>query len=124
VTLKVLKKAIAGGGDPVSALGGFMVDIKNGIFGTVALEKTDFQAVASKSYGPFVLAPVSNWYSINLTAGKAYINKTSANSGLTQIRLRFNKDDNNNAVANYLSLYSGNAPAAQRPQLIVNYYIP
>ena len=124
VTLKVLQKSIVGGGNPVSALGGFMVDIKNGIFGTVVLEKTDFQVAASKTYGPFVITPAGSWYSITLTAGKAYINKLSTNSGLTQIRLRFNKDDNNNAIANYLNLYSGNAAAAQRPQLVIGYYIP
>jgi hypothetical protein len=43
---------------------------------------------------------------------------------LTQIRLRFKLDDNNNNVANFLSLYSGNAGAANRPQLIVEYYVP
>jgi hypothetical protein len=52
-------------------------------------------------------------------------------TGLTQIRLRSRPssfgvklDDNNNAIANYLSLYSGNAPAAYRPQLVVIYYMP
>ncbi|MGC1377061.1 MAG: hypothetical protein WA821_12590 [Anaerolineales bacterium] len=44
-------------------------------------------------------------------------------SGLTQIRLRFKMDDNNNAVASYLSLYSGNAPATSRPQLVITYII-
>jgi len=55
----------------------------------------------------------------------------STNSGLTQIRLRSRPssfgvklDDNNNAVANYLSLYSGNAPAGSQPQLVVTYIVP
>jgi hypothetical protein len=42
---------------------------------------------------------------------------------VTQIRLRFKLDDNNNAVANFLKLYSGNAPAASRPQLIIEYNV-
>ena len=101
-----------------------MVDIKTGTFGTSALKTSDFQTAASKNYGPFTPILVSNWYSINLTSGKTYINKLSTSSGLTQIRLRFKLDDNNNAVANYLRLYSGNAPIVSRPQLIIEYYVP
>jgi hypothetical protein len=40
------------------------------------------------------------------------------------ICVRFKLNNNNNAIANYLSLFSGNAPAASRPQLIIEYYIP
>jgi len=126
VTLKLRKSAVVGGGDPVSIFNGFMVDIKKGFFGTAALLQVgDFQAAASKTYGPFKPAPVSSWYSIDLTNAKDYINKLTTNSGLTQIRVRFKLDDNNNAVANYLTLFSGNAPAASnRPQLIITYYVP
>ena len=113
-----------GGGNPVTMFQGFMVDMKKGFFGTTALQTTDFQAVASKTYGPFVTAISGGWYSIDLTSGKGYINKLSTLSGLTQIRLRFKLDDNNNAIANVLSLFSGNAPAASQPQLIIQYYVP
>ncbi len=125
VTLKVKKSGITGGGNPVTMFQGFMADIKNGFFYNAAgLQNADFQAVASHAYGPFTPALVSNWYSLNLTSGKAYINKLATNGGLTQIRLRFKLDDNNNAVANYLSLFSGNAGATDRPQLIIEYYVP
>jgi predicted outer membrane repeat protein len=124
VTLKVKKSAIVGGGNPVTAFGGFMVDIKKGFFGAATLQVSDFQAAASKSYGPFNTALVGGWYSINLTTGKAYINKLATSSGLTQIRLRFKSDNNNNALANYLSLYSGNAPMASRPRLVITYIVP
>jgi cysteine-rich repeat protein/predicted outer membrane repeat protein len=125
VTLKVKKQGITGGGNPVTMFQGFMADIKQGYFGTSALQTTDFQTAASKTYGPFkTVISAGNWYNINLTSGKAYINKTSASSGLTQIRLRFKLDDNNNTVANYLSLYSGNAGSSYRPQLIIEYYVP
>ena len=124
VTLKVMKKSIVGGGNPVSTFNGFMVDIKNGVFGTAVLQAADFQTKASKSYGPFKPASVSNWYSMDLTGGSAFINKLASSSGLTQIRLRFKLDDNNNSIANYLALYSGNAPRADRPQLVISYYIP
>jgi Leucine-rich repeat (LRR) protein len=124
VTLKIKKQGIVGGGNPLKTFQGFMADIKNGVFGKAALQPSDFQAKASKTYGPFKPALVGGWYSLDLTNGKGYINKLSALSGLTQIRLRFKLDDNNNAVANYLSLFSGNAPATSRPQLIIEYTVP
>jgi hypothetical protein len=101
-----------------------MVDIKRGLFGTSALQAADFQTKASKTYGPFNTALAGGWYTIDITAGKASVNKLNTGGGLTQIRLRFQKDDNSNTVANYLSLYSGDASAASRPQLIIEYYIP
>jgi len=123
VTLKVRKQGIVGGGNPVTTFKGFMADIKKGYFGTSALQAADFQTSASKTYGPFKTALSGSWYNIDLTSGKSYINKLSTLSGLTQIRLRFYLDDNNNTTANYLSLYSGNAGAAYRPQLVIEYYV-
>jgi hypothetical protein len=125
VTLKVMKQSIVGGGNPVTLFQGFMVDIMKGPFGTAALQASDFQAPASKSYGPVKVTVSGNWYITDLTIAKAYINKSSMASGITQIRLRFKLDDNDNTVANYLSLYSGNATtAANRPQLVIQYYVP
>ncbi|MGC1376745.1 MAG: peptidoglycan DD-metalloendopeptidase family protein [Anaerolineales bacterium] len=125
VTLKVRQQAILGGGNPVTMFQGFMLDVKKGFFGTAAtLQTGDFQAAASATYGPSAPAPVGGWYSFNLIGASAYVNKLATNGGLTQIRLRFKLDDNNNAIANILSLYSGDAPAAARPQLVITYYIP
>ena len=125
VTLKVRKQGIVGGGNPVTIFKGFMVDIKKGTFGTSALQITDFQTPATKTYGPFKTALSGSWYNIDLTSGQASINKLATSSGLTQIRLRFYLDDNNNGIANYLSLYSGDMTnAAYRPQLVVEYYEP
>jgi secreted trypsin-like serine protease len=124
ITLKIRKQGIIGGGNPVTTFQGFMVDIKKGYFGTSALQTADFQTAASKTYGPFKPALSSSWYNIDLTGGQSYINKLSSSAGLTQIRLRFKLDDNNNTVANYLSLYSGNAGSAYSPQLVIEYYVP
>jgi hypothetical protein len=125
VTLKVKQQAILGGGNPVNTFGGMIVDIKKGFFGAAALQASDFQAAANKSYGPFKPTPVSGWYNMDLSSASIYINKLSTLSGLTQIRLRCRLEDNNNPIANYLSLYSGNAGmAAYRPQLVVSYYVP
>ena len=105
-----------------SRLGNILVDIQKGNFGTAALQATDFQAAASKNAGlTFINHPVSSWYSRALAAANfAFINKV----GNTQFRLRFTKDDNNNHIADYLKFYSGNAPAASQPVLIIQYYVP
>jgi hypothetical protein len=124
LTLKIRRQGVIGGGNPVTAFQGIYADIKKGYFGTTALQTADFQTTASKTYGPFKPALSDNWYGIDLTGGKSYINKLSTSAGLTQIRMRFKLDDNNNTVANYLSLYSGNASSSYRPQLIVEYYVP
>ncbi len=125
VTLKLKRQGITGGGNPVSMLQGFKVDTKTGTFDASALELSDFAAVASKSSGPFVIAPVSGWYNINLSGAKGYVNKLADSNGLTQMRLYFKLDDNNNAVANFISLYSGNAGTVlSRPRLIIEYYLP
>jgi hypothetical protein len=125
VTLKIKKQGVTGGGDPIAKFQGFMLDVKKGLFGTTASLRTgDFQSKASKGFGAYKPALIGGWYTLDLTAAKAYINKASASSGRTQIRLRFKLDDNGNAVANYLRLYSGNAPTASRPQLVVTYYVP
>lgn len=124
VTFKVKQQAVLGGGNPVNTFQGFMADIRNGTFGTSSLELTDWQTGGNQTIGPLLLTPSGGWYSFDLTAAKGRINKLATNGGLTQIRLRFKLGDNNDAIANYLSLFSGNAGAASRPQLIVEYYVP
>ncbi len=124
VMLKVKQQGIVGSGNPVTAFQGFMLDMRKGTFGTSALQVTDWQANANITYGPFTPTLIGGWYTFNIISAKAYINKLATGSGLTQIRLRFKLDDNTNAIANYLSLYSGNAGAASRPQLIIEYYVP
>ncbi len=124
VTLKVKRQGVVGVGDPVTIFQGFILDIRKGTFGTAPLQITDWQALAQKTIGPAKPPLVVGWYTFNLTGLSANINKLATLSGVTQIRLRFKLDDNNNLLANYLSLYSGNAPLAYRPKLIIEYYIP
>ncbi|MBI5933758.1 MAG: DNRLRE domain-containing protein [Chloroflexi bacterium] len=125
ITLKLKKQSVTGGGNPITTFQGFVVDIKKGFFGSASsLASNDFQASAPKTVGPFTPALVDSWYSIDLTPAKAYVNKATTANGLTQIRLRFKLGDNGNGLANYLSLFSGNAGAASAPQLIVVYYVP
>ena len=121
----LLKQAsFSGNSDPMTSFQGLMVDIRKGFFGSAAsLQKADFQSPASKTTGPYLPTLSNGWYSIPLTnTNFAYINKVlTYQSGLTQLRLTFTLHDNGDDIADYLSLYSGNAGAASRPQLIVEY---
>ena len=125
VTLRVKHDSVIGVGSPASMFAGFWIDIKRGIFGgSDLLETSDFQALANKSYGPFNPALLGGWYTLDISNAANFINKTSVQSGLTQIRLRLTWDDNNDNVMNILKLSSGDAPVASRPQLIVIYHVP
>jgi hypothetical protein len=99
------------------------VDVKNGPFGGYnSLQLGDFQATSSKDIvGTIPKTPVGGWYSKSFSSTLfAYINK----AGITQFRLRFGKDDDDDAVADYLIFYSGDADTSYQPQLIIKYYVP
>jgi CSLREA domain-containing protein len=122
VTLKIKKKAIVGT-DPFTTHQYIKVDIRNsGFSNNTALQLTDFQAAASKNWiGTIKNTPVDNWYSVYLNSlAYPYVNL----SGGTQFRLYFRMDDDNDNLADYIQFFSGNASAADRPQLIVEYYVP
>jgi hypothetical protein len=122
VTLKIQKQGLVGT-DPFTVHGGLLADIQKPYFGTTAgLVIDDFQAAPGQSgVATFDATPVSNWYSaIMNSAGYPYVNL----SGTTQFRLRFTLDDNNDSGADYMKFYSGDAAAENRPQLIIQYYIP
>jgi len=122
-TLKIRKQGLVGT-NPFTILGGLKVDISEPFFGTsVKLLASDFQAFASKSaVATFKATPVNNWYSATIgRAGYPYINLT----GVTQFRLRFQKDDNDDRGPDYMKFFSGNyATASYRPTLIIEYYVP
>ena len=122
ITLKV-KKAGLVGVNPFKTHKGLRFDIRTGKFGTrPTLQLSDFRSKASKNLaGQFSSTISSSWYRADLANSVyGYINKT----GTTQFRLRFYMDNNNDFGADYFKFYSGNAPAASRPQLIVEYYVP
>ncbi|HNO32145.1 MAG TPA: kelch repeat-containing protein, partial [Anaerolineales bacterium] len=120
-TLKIKKKSLSGT-DPFTILGSLKIDLRKPAFGNPILELLDFNATAGKkNMGAFNPVPVGSWYSANIkTPGKNYINRT----GTTQFRLTFTIDDNDNSVADYIQFFSGNAPSASRPKLMIEYYIP
>ncbi len=123
VTLRLRKQGVAGT-DPFNTHGNLLVDIRTGAFGgSGALQLGDFQAAASKSaVGGIPGTPLNGWYAKTWLSGIfPYINK----AGVTQFRLRFAKDDNDDLGADYLKFYSGNAVnAAYRPQLVIEYTLP
>ncbi len=126
VMLRFKQQGIIGKVNPISTFQGFMVDMKSGFINTLpAMQITDFQTGIAGPYGPFISTPFNNIYHIDLTYGKTNINRLNANNGLTQIRLRFKLDDNNDNIANILYLYSGNAILEEnRPQLLITYTLP
>jgi len=122
VILKV-KRAGVVGTNPMKTHNGLVVDIKKGKFYTLpALQVNDFQAKAGMNKaGKFSTTLYSGWYrSVLYTGAYDYINL----KGRTQLRLRFLLDDDNDNYADILKLFSGNAIKANRPQLIVKYYVP
>jgi hypothetical protein len=123
VTLKI-KQAGSGGSNPFGSMGNIVADIKTGaLSGSNSLQSGDFQASASKNAAVTITNnPSSGWYSANMSSTNfSYINK----AGVTQLRLRFSTDDNNNHVADYLSFYTGEATTtANRATLTIKYSVP
>ncbi len=124
VTLKIKQYGAPTGTNPFTTHGLLYFDIKTGAFSSNgALQLGDFQAAPSKAVaGAIPNAPVNGWYSKVWNANIfSYINKT----GVTQFRLRFQKDDNDDLGADYLAFLSGNAgTVSYRPTLIIEYYVP
>ncbi len=111
------------GTDPFTTHGDLLLDIRNSAFSNnLVLEAGDFAAAASPgSSQEKVLPMTSNWYTVNLNSTNlGFISKT----GITQFRLLFNKDDNDDLGADHLKFFTGNSTAANQPQLIVIYYVP
>ncbi|MCB0118588.1 MAG: hypothetical protein KDD72_06135 [Anaerolineales bacterium] len=105
------------------------IDIREGAFGSFgpfqigSLQNSDFQASASLySAGIILDNPVGGWYWSNLDARSfPFINL----QGVTQFRLGFLVDDDDNRRDDYLSFFSGDYGVLYaRPQLTIKYYVP
>jgi hypothetical protein len=110
------------GGDPFITHGTAGVDIRTGVFGSsAALEPGDFQAALTAAGVAVLSAPATDgaWAEGTLSAaGLAALNR----SGLTQFRLAFARDDDDDATADFIGFRSADdADVASRPQLIVVY---
>jgi hypothetical protein len=113
-----LQRAI--GTSPFRTHGKLLVDLVRGAFSNdPALQPADFKAAApSPGTATLADAPIAKWYTATLAPELIDITKT------TQLRLRFKKGDNNDLGADYLSCYSGNAAAENRPVLEIEYTMP
>ncbi|MDQ3004732.1 MAG: amidase domain-containing protein, partial [Chloroflexota bacterium] len=127
VSVRIKQQGSVTGSNPFVSLGDLVVDIRKPYFGTAAgLANADFEATPGTpgmgGVGSFDPTPASSWYTANLS-GSAFsqINLT----GTTQLRLAFSVDDNNNTVADTILFSSGNnGTASNKPELIIQYYVP
>jgi hypothetical protein len=122
VTLKIRRQSVVGT-NPFTTHLKLIVDIRQGAFGSPALQAADFQAPASLAAAGLIAnnPTATGWYATRLKpAAFPFINLT----GVTQLRLRFQTDDDNDAVADVIKFHSGNSTAANRPMLVVEYSVP
>jgi hypothetical protein len=122
VRLRIRRSSLVGT-DPFTTHQGLTVDIVKPYFGTSAgLQPIDFIAPANQSdVGTFSSTPVGGLHTASLgSSAYPFVNLI----GITQFRLRFQLDDNDDQAADYILFYSGNSIAANRPALVIEYYVP
>jgi hypothetical protein len=120
-TVRLLRGSLTGT-NPFTTHGACWVDVQTGGFsGSTTLQTGDFQAAATAVQAASLSNAASNgtWSAGNLNAaGLAALNKT----GMTQLRVYFALDDNDDTGNDYIGYYSGeNGTAANHPQLVVTY---
>ena len=128
----MIKKQNVVGIDPFTTHQNILVDIHDGFFsnfdllgliGYGSLPVKNFQADADmNSVGTIRNNPAAGWYWTMLdNRAFTYISRT----GLTQIRLGFQLDDNDDNNDDYIKFYSGDAANLKnRPHLQIEYYVP
>ncbi|MFZ5819138.1 MAG: hypothetical protein ACOYYJ_04475 [Chloroflexota bacterium] len=126
--LLMIKKEGLVGEDPFTTHQNILVDIRPGAFGYFGpfpfrgLQALDFQSPASMdAAGVIENNPLDSWYWAWLDGGAfPYVNLR----GITQLRLRFQLDDNDDLGDDYLRFYSGDYDGlAERPRLLIEYYL-
>jgi Tol biopolymer transport system component len=126
--LVMIKKEGLVGEEPFATHQNILVDIRPGAFGYFGpfpfrgLQALDFQSLASMdAAGVIENNPLDNWYWAWLDGGAfPYINVR----GITQLRLRFQLDDNDDLGDDYLRFYSGDyTDLTARPRLLIEYYL-
>jgi hypothetical protein len=124
ITLKIRRAGQQGMPDPFHCLGAIQADFRRGNFGLPTLQLVDFQSPPTLRSAIIIRSSslADGWYAGSRTAP---LNSLVNASGNTQVRLRFTRDDDDNRMSNLLMFYSGNAvDAANRPALVVEYYLP
>jgi hypothetical protein len=119
-----LQRGTLSGANPFTSFGTCWVDVQagTGFSGSLSLQVGDFQAMAAAVHAASMSNPASDgsFSEGNLNAaGVMAVSKT----GTTQLRVYFNLDDNNNAVADFVGFFPGDDPTvSHRPQLVVTYH--
>jgi hypothetical protein len=117
VTLKVKKLPGLVGSNPFVTHGNILVDIRKGPFSSnAALQTIDFQATRQAAIGTIKDGGQAGMANL-LTTGLPYVNKAASPSSACPT-----KDDNDDQRGP--EFYSGNAPAAYRPVLVITYHRP
>lgn len=118
-----LKKSGITGTDPFTTHGNLVLDINTGGFsGSEALQSSDFEASAkSMNVGSLTDLGGNTFQCLVNTNVLGFVSKT----GNTQFRLRFQVDDNDDLIADYVKFFSGNyTTLTLRPFLVLEYYVP
>ncbi|MBI4830020.1 MAG: hypothetical protein HY801_00370 [Candidatus Lindowbacteria bacterium] len=111
------------GRNPVETHKPCYLDIKTGTFGTQALEASDFQAEATATQVAIMSASSAGRrvsVGISDASGLEAINKV----GLTQMRVYFSRDDNDDDNDDFIGVYSGETSAGNTPVLKVWFLEP
>ncbi|MDO9300671.1 MAG: hypothetical protein Q7T89_04770, partial [Anaerolineales bacterium] len=125
----MIKKQDVIGTDPFTTHQNISIDIRKGYFSNFnlfsfgSLQDTDYQATADMyMVGTIQNNPVSGWYWATLDSRAfPYINLKD----VTQLRLAFQLDDNDDLGDDYIRFYSGDYDAQKdRPHLLIEYYVP
>jgi hypothetical protein len=125
VKLKIKRQGLVGT-NPFTTHGKLILDMRKPFFGgSAALAAADFQAGAVAPAGKLNAGQFS---STPISGGKAYLVTLPASSfqfinkaGVTQFRLRFTLDDNDDNSADAMLFFSGNSILSERPELEVQY---
>lgn len=119
-----LQRSGVTGASPFDTHGALWVDVNNGAYGgNTTLAKTDFEAASTAVQAASLSNPTVNgdWASgFFNSAGQAAVNKI----GRTQLKVRFNLDDNDDVSNDYMGFSAGEATTTSRPVLIITYTLP
>ncbi|MCE9646365.1 MAG: hypothetical protein K8S20_10235 [Chloroflexi bacterium] len=125
----MIRKQRVVGTDPFTTHQNIAIDIRKGIFSSSnvlsywTMQLTDFQAPADMyTAGVIQNNPVGDWYWAVLDSrALQFINLTD----VTQLRIEFILDDNDDLGEDTIRFFSGDAPnQTDRPHLQIDYYVP
>lgn len=128
VLLMIRKESLVGE-DPFTTHQNILVDMRSGAFGYFGpfpfrgLQDSDFESPSDMdAAGVIMNNDLDHWYWAWLDASAfTHVNL----NGITQLRLRYQVDDNDDLGDDYLRFYSGDCDELSfRPRLLVEYYMP